>query len=140
MATTDDGARVRAIGTAPTVGSAWRHAIGRLLRRRREQLGLRLVDVAVRAGVSAQYLSEVERGRKEPSSEVLAAVTTALGLTLVDLAHGLGRALEPRRLTSVPGGVRVVELSGVDPRRAAPPTSSGGARATRSGDAVLLAA
>ena len=38
-----------------------------------------------------QYLSEVERGRKEPSSEVLAAVTGALRLTLVDLTR-LGAA------------------------------------------------
>ena len=37
------------------------------------------------AGVSVPYLSEVERGRKEPSSEVLAAICRALGLHLAEL-------------------------------------------------------
>ncbi|MBF0689290.1 MAG: helix-turn-helix transcriptional regulator [Cellulomonas sp.] len=69
--------------------SAWRRTIGALLRTAREARGLRLVDVAARARLSAQYLSEVERGRKEPSSEVLAAITAALDLTLVDLAQGI---------------------------------------------------
>jgi len=69
--------------------SAWRRTIGALLRTAREARGLRLVDVAARARLSAQYLSEVERGLKEPSSEVLAAITAALDLTLVDLAQGI---------------------------------------------------
>ena len=38
-----------------------------------------------RAGVSTQYLSEVERGLKDPSSEILAAVVGALGLTVRQL-------------------------------------------------------
>ena len=42
-------------------------------------------EVAEAAGVSIGHLSEVERGRKEPSSEVLAAICRALGLELVDL-------------------------------------------------------
>ncbi|QCB93436.1 helix-turn-helix domain-containing protein [Cellulomonas shaoxiangyii] len=73
--------------------TAWRRTIGALLRREREVQGLRLTDVAVRARLSPQYLSEVERGLKEPSSEVLAALTEALGLTLVDLAQGIVDAL-----------------------------------------------
>jgi transcriptional regulator with XRE-family HTH domain len=87
--------------------SAWRRAIGHVLRRRREQVELRLTDVARRAGVSPQYLSEVERGRKEASSEILAAVTAALGLTLLDLAHGVAVELGTARtvtLSSVPSG------------------------------------
>ncbi len=72
---------------------SWRRAIGRRLRDAREDAGLRLVDVAAAARVSPQYLSEVERGRKEASSEVLAAVTGALGMTLVDLAGGVAREL-----------------------------------------------
>ncbi|WP_298460183.1 helix-turn-helix domain-containing protein [uncultured Cellulomonas sp.] len=74
----------------------WRKAIGGRLRDVRLDAGLRLVDVARAAGVSPQYLSEVERGRKEPSSEVLGAVTTALGMTLVDLAGALARDLARR--------------------------------------------
>ncbi|UVS78654.1 helix-turn-helix domain-containing protein [Actinokineospora sp. UTMC 2448] len=63
----------------------WRTALGRNLRAMRERQGGRLVDVAERAGISPQYLSEIERGRKEPSSEMIAAVTGALGVELADL-------------------------------------------------------
>ncbi len=49
--------------------------------------------MAATAGVSPQYLSELERGRKEPSSEVLGAVTGALGLDLIDLTTGVADQL-----------------------------------------------
>ena len=49
--------------------------------------------MAEQAGVSTQYLSEVERGLKEPSSEILDAVSGALGLRLVDLATRVARTL-----------------------------------------------
>ena len=62
-----------------------RHLVGAILRTRREDQGRTLRDVAESARVSVAYLSEVERGRKEPSSEVLVAVCRALGLRLVDL-------------------------------------------------------
>ena len=63
----------------------WREVLGRSLRSAREEQGGRLVDVAERAGISPQYLSEIERGLKDPSSEVLAAVAGALGATLIDV-------------------------------------------------------
>ncbi len=78
----------------------WRDAVGGLLRRARHQRGETLDDVAERAGVSPQYLSEIERGRKEPSSEVIAAVSGAMGLTLLDLTVAVARTLHgdsPRR-------------------------------------------
>lgn len=59
--------------------------VGAVLRRHRERQGRTLRDVADAARVSVPYLSEVERGRKEASSEVLGAVCRALGLRLVDL-------------------------------------------------------
>lgn len=72
----------------------WREAVGGQLRQERAERGERLVDVAGRAGVSAQYLSELERGLKEPSSEVLAAVAGALRLTVADLTtRASGRLL-----------------------------------------------
>ncbi|MEU3646788.1 helix-turn-helix transcriptional regulator [Lentzea sp. NPDC034063] len=67
----------------------WREALGRKLRETREERGDRLVDVADRAGISVQYLSEIERGRKEPSSEMIAAVAGALGIDLADLLIGI---------------------------------------------------
>ena len=73
----------------------WREAVGRVLREERRTAGRTLADVAREAGVSTQYLSEVERGRKEPSSEVLGAVAGALGLRLVDLTSRVTRSVGP---------------------------------------------
>jgi transcriptional regulator with XRE-family HTH domain len=63
----------------------WRHVVGDVLRRERLGQGLRLKDVAEAARISMPYLSEIERGRKEASSEVLAAAARALGLGLAGL-------------------------------------------------------
>src|SRR5882757_2674403 len=62
-----------------------RGLIGMVLRRIRLGQGRTLRDVADVARVSVPYLSEVERGRKEPSSELLAAICTALDLPLPEL-------------------------------------------------------
>ena len=64
----------------------WRESVGRELRGERLASGKRLVDVAQDAGVSPQYLSEVERGLKDPSSELLAAIAGALGLSVAEIA------------------------------------------------------
>jgi transcriptional regulator with XRE-family HTH domain len=69
----------------PAVEPLMRRLVGGILRRRREEQGRTLRDVAESALVSVAYLSEVERGRKEASSEVLVAVCRALGMRLVDL-------------------------------------------------------
>jgi transcriptional regulator with XRE-family HTH domain len=62
-----------------------RTVVGEVLRRRRQEQRRTLAEVARDANVSVQYLSEVERGRKEPSSEIVAAVCDSLGLELGDL-------------------------------------------------------
>lgn len=62
-----------------------RYAIGSALRRIRLDRELTLRTVADSARISMPYLSEIERGRKEPSSEILEVICRALGLTLVDL-------------------------------------------------------
>jgi len=64
----------------------WRESVGRQLREERLSSGKRLIDVAEEAGVSPQYLSEVERGLKDPSSELLAAIAGALGLSVAEIA------------------------------------------------------
>ncbi|WP_235492670.1 MULTISPECIES: helix-turn-helix domain-containing protein [unclassified Leifsonia] len=74
----------------------WRDLVGAFLRERRTEQHRILADVASSAGVSTQYLSEIERGRKEPSSEILGAVAEALGLTLHDIAAGVGAMIERR--------------------------------------------
>ncbi|GAA2995854.1 helix-turn-helix domain-containing protein [Streptomyces fulvorobeus] len=63
----------------------WRDVVGDVLRRERLAQERTLKDVAEDARISMPYLSEVERGLKEPSSEVLAAAARALGLALADL-------------------------------------------------------
>lgn len=72
--------------TEPWVEPLWRESVGRELREERLESGKRLVDVAEAAGVSPQYLSEVERGLKDPSSELLAAIAGALGLSVAEIA------------------------------------------------------
>ena len=62
-----------------------REAIGQALRGVRTEQGRTLKEVAEVAGVSMQYLSEVERGRKEASSEILEAVCVSLRIRLADL-------------------------------------------------------
>lgn len=81
-------APVRAPVTAPPRPEPlWREVVGARLRHLRRRRGLTLVEAAALAGISPQYLSEVERGRKDPSSEVLAAITGALGEQLVEVTH-----------------------------------------------------
>jgi transcriptional regulator with XRE-family HTH domain len=74
----------------------WRDVLGEQLRRIRHDRGERLADTAGRAGVSPQYLSEMERGLKEPSSEMIAAVAGALEVTLVDLTAAVVDELRER--------------------------------------------
>ena len=75
----------------------WREAVGKELREERQATERTLADVAEDAGVSTQYLSEIERGLKEPSSEVLQAVIGALDLRLVDLTIRAARRLSQVR-------------------------------------------
>jgi transcriptional regulator with XRE-family HTH domain len=67
----------------------WREVLGHRLRTLRGQRRETLSETAGRAGISPQYLSEVERGRKEPSSEMIAALAGALGTTLIDLTEAV---------------------------------------------------
>lgn len=69
----------------------WRELVGEELHRERTARGERLTDVAERAGVSMQYLSEVERGLKDPSSEMLQAIAGALDLSVRELATRVTR-------------------------------------------------
>jgi transcriptional regulator with XRE-family HTH domain len=64
-----------------------RHLLGDVLRRLRLRQGRTLREVSASARVSLGYLSEVERGQKEASSELLAAICTALN---TPLSHVLG--------------------------------------------------
>ena len=86
-------------GTAPVSDESpgLREVIGEVLRDERHRQGRTLVDVAADAAVSVQYLSEVERGRKDVSSDVLGAVHQALGLELADVLERATRRLRTVR-------------------------------------------
>ena len=80
-----------------------RMMLGEVLRRTRLEQRRTLADVARAARVSMPYLSEVERGRKEASSEILAAICDALRIDLADLLAEAGSDLlgERARRTEV---------------------------------------
>ncbi|HET7303905.1 MAG TPA: helix-turn-helix transcriptional regulator [Segeticoccus sp.] len=59
-----------------------RRELGDVLRQHRRDQGRTLREVSASASVSLGYLSEVERGEKEASSELLASICTALDLPL----------------------------------------------------------
>jgi transcriptional regulator with XRE-family HTH domain len=84
----------------------WRDALGDQLRRLRHERGERLADTAERAGVSPQYLSEMERGLKEPSSEMIAAVAGALDVTLIELTAAVADELRSRAAERAVVGLR----------------------------------
>ncbi|MFC8177710.1 MULTISPECIES: helix-turn-helix domain-containing protein [Nocardiaceae] len=70
-----------------------REGMGRVLRRIRTEQGRTLQEVSSEARVSMPYLSEVERGRKEASSEVLSALCGALEIAPSRLLMLTGREL-----------------------------------------------
>jgi transcriptional regulator with XRE-family HTH domain len=94
------------IGIFPQLGQApeplWREVLGSRLRALRGDRDETLAQTAERAGISPQYLSEIERGRKEPSSEMIAALAGALGTTLADLTLAVTEDL--RRLAAIGAG------------------------------------
>ncbi len=83
-----------------------REVIGDVLRRARMTQGRTLREVSDSARVSLGYLSEVERGRKEPSSELLNAICDALDVPLSAVLTKAGErmATEERAVHHVPGG------------------------------------
>ena len=85
-----------------------REVIGDVLRRARTTQGRTLREVSNSARVSLCYLSEVERGRKEPSSELLGAICTALDVplsrVLVDAGAEMACQEDMDRLATLPRG------------------------------------
>ncbi len=114
--------RVDPVPAASRPDELWRSVLGSYLRSERTAQGRILTDIAARAGVSPQYLSEIERGRKEPSSEILSAVTGALGLTLLDVARGVALSLEKaaRPVVAVGGIHRDARPSAMTPANGRP--------------------
>ncbi len=91
-----------------------REVIGDVLRRARIDQGRTLREVSDSARVSLGYLSEVERGRKEPSSELLGSICGALDIplsrVLIDAGGRLARAEQPVSQMQ-PAGTTNIDLS-----------------------------
>lgn len=90
-----------------------RKLLGDVLRRMRLEQDRTLADVARAARVSMPYLSELERGRKEASSEVLAAVCDALDVELPEILAEVRRDLLADRAARA----SVVSIAAVRSRR-----------------------
>ncbi len=96
-----------------------RHEIGDVLRDLRLQKGRTLRQVASRASVALGYLSEVERGQKEASSEILASVADALDTPIAMILHevadrlalldGVRRSAGPMRASDADVSVEALE-------------------------------
>lgn len=95
----DVGAEIIPFPTAPVTRSepasdpTVRDAIGTVLREERTSQQRTLADVAEEAAVSLAYLSEIERGRKDVSSELLEAVCGALVIQVPDVLERAARHL-----------------------------------------------
>ncbi|MFF6999616.1 helix-turn-helix domain-containing protein [Streptomyces sp. NPDC008313] len=106
-----------------------RRLLGDVLRRQRQRQGRTLREVSSSARVSLGYLSEVERGQKEASSELLSAICDALDVRMSELMREVSDELALAELAqsaaatdSVPAPVRrpmlnSVSVTGVPPER-----------------------
>ncbi|WP_340538222.1 helix-turn-helix domain-containing protein [Nocardioides sp. GXZ039] len=71
----------------------FRRLLGDVLRERRMALGLTLREVSAAARVSLGYISEIERGQKEASSELLASLCGALDAPLSEVLREVSDAV-----------------------------------------------
>lgn len=79
-----------------------RREVGDVLRTRRQHLGRTLRDVSANASVSLGYLSEVERGEKEASSELLASICAALDLPMSAMLKDVSARVEQAEAIPAP--------------------------------------
>jgi transcriptional regulator with XRE-family HTH domain len=86
-----------------------RHLLGDALRRLRLRQGRTLREVSASARVSLGYLSEVERGQKEASSELLASICAALGTPLSQVLREVSDNFAFAELQSEPVFADVME-------------------------------
>jgi transcriptional regulator with XRE-family HTH domain len=71
----------------------FRRLLGDVLRDKRTQRGLTLREVSAEARVSLGYISEIERGQKEASSELLSSLCDALEVPLSDVLREVSDAV-----------------------------------------------
>lgn len=84
------------------MASLFREVVGDVLRRTRTSQGRTLREVSDSARVSLGYLSEVERGRKEASSELLNAICDALDVSLSTVICDAGELMVQQERAHIP--------------------------------------
>ncbi|NLU65675.1 helix-turn-helix transcriptional regulator [Streptomyces sp. HNM0574] len=107
-----------------------RRLLGDVLRRQRQRQGRTLREVSSSARVSLGYLSEVERGQKEASSELLSSICEALDvrmselmrevsdeLALAELAESAASDTVPAPMRSMLNSMSVTSVTGVPEER-----------------------
>ncbi|MDP9092776.1 MAG: helix-turn-helix domain-containing protein [Actinomycetota bacterium] len=104
-----------------------RQVIGETLRGLRMRQRRTLREVSASARVSLGYLSEVERGQKEASSELLAAICGALGVELSELLREVSNTLRREEKLALIGRVAAIPAGGS--ARIAPAPSAGASTA-----------
>jgi transcriptional regulator with XRE-family HTH domain len=80
----------------------FRRQLGDVLRERRLEQGLTLRQVSAEARVSLGYISEIERGQKEASSELLASLCSALDTPLSTILRDVSEAVAVEEASSAP--------------------------------------
>ncbi|WP_375493335.1 helix-turn-helix domain-containing protein [uncultured Jatrophihabitans sp.] len=103
-----------------------RQVVGDTLRALRMRQRRTLREVSATARVSLGYLSEVERGQKEPSSELLGAICTALGVELSELFAQVSQSLRREEKLALTNRVALV---GNAARLTPAPAADGGSAA-----------
>ncbi len=88
-----------------------RRLIGEVLRARRMAKGLTLRDVSAAARVSLGYISEVERGQKEPSSELLAALCDALDVPMSQVLRDVSALMEIQEQATIDASIALAPES-----------------------------
>ena len=101
-----------------------REVVGETLRGTRMRQRRTLREVSAAARVSLGYLSEVERGQKEPSSELLAAICGALDVELSDLFAEVSQILRREEKLALAANPR--PLAGTGSARLTPAPAGGG--------------
>ena len=80
----------------------FRRLLGDVLRGRRMEQGMTLREVSKNARVSLGYISEIERGQKEASSELLSSLCSALEIPLSDVLREVSDAVAVEEAASIP--------------------------------------
>jgi transcriptional regulator with XRE-family HTH domain len=86
----------------------FRRLLGDVLRSARMQRGMTLRDLSAEARVSLGYISEIERGQKEASSELLSSLCEAMDLPLSDVLRDVADAVAIEELAlGIVGGTSI---------------------------------